>query len=240
MATSIFEETNVYLLDGTEIRIVPLKIFYLKKMMAEFGKLKNSSGEDETMDIILRCAKICMEQLYPQLSTVEQIADSMDMQTLYTILDYAAGISLDPNKDSSIEKQAEEEVSKKKDSQQGQSWDTLDLAKYESMAFLLGIWKNYDELEKSMSLKELTETLSTHNEVEHSNKKFFAAIQGIDLDGGKKNAEEDPWEAMKARVAAKTSGITPQNSNDITSFTGVKARQAGFGIGMGLDYEKVD
>ena len=181
-----------------------------------------------------------MEQLHPQISTAEMVADVMDMNTLYTILDYAAGISLDPNKTKSIEEQAAEEVSKKKDSQKGESWETIDLAKYEAMAFLLGIWKNYDELEKSMSLKELTETLSMHNEVDHHNKKFFAAIQGIDIDGNKKESEEDPWEAMKARVAAKTSGIVPQNSNDITSFTGVKARQAGFGIGMGLDYEKVD
>jgi len=44
---------------------------------------------------------------------------------------------------------------------------------------------------------------------------------------------------MKARVAAKTSGVGNGDPNDITALQGIKAQQTGFGIGMGLDYEVV-
>jgi hypothetical protein len=45
---------------------------------------------------------------------------------------------------------------------------------------------------------------------------------------------------MKARVAARESGIGNGDPNDITSLQGVRAAQTGFGIGMGLDYEVVN
>lgn len=49
---------------------------------------------------------------------------------------------------------------------------------------------------------------------------------------------------MKARAAAITRGedpdkVTMADPNDITSFQGLKAQQAGFGIGMGLEYSTV-
>jgi hypothetical protein len=64
-------------------------------------------------------------------------------------------------------------------------------------------------------------------------------MQGVDLDEASGAAQEDPWEAMKARVASKISGIGNGDPNDITSLQGQKAQQYGFGIGMGLDYEVV-
>jgi hypothetical protein len=42
---------------------------------------------------------------------------------------------------------------------------------------------------------------------------------------------------MKARVAAKASGIGNGNPDDITSFQGIKGQQAGFSIGKELGYE---
>lgn len=239
MPKEILKKTKIQLIDGTVIKVEPLKLAYLKEVMERFDDLKHSKSEDESMDIILDCVAICMQQFYPSLSTGEQVSENIDMKTLYLILDYGANIAMDPSKSKPIEQQAEEELKKKKESQENESWEEFDLMKYEMQAFLLGIWKNIDELEKSISLPELTEILSTHNEQEYNNRRFFAAIQGVDLEGGKEE-EEDPWEAMKARVASKASGIDVKNSNDITSFQGVKARQAGFGIGMGLDYEKLD
>jgi hypothetical protein len=41
---------------------------------------------------------------------------------------------------------------------------------------------------------------------------------------------------MKARVF---SGGQTSDANDILSFQGPKAQKAGFGIGMGLDYENL-
>jgi hypothetical protein len=84
-----------------------------------------------------------------------------------------------------------------------------------------------------MSMPEMLSTISSKRELDFEEKKFLASIQGIDLDGGKEK-EPDPWEAMKARVF---SGGQTSNPNDIIAYQGVSAAKAGFGIGMGLDYE---
>jgi hypothetical protein len=59
-----------------------------------------------------------------------------------------------------------------------------------------------------------------------------AAMQGVDLD--KNSGSGNEWEDMKARVFSK--GKTT-DGNDILALQGVNAEKAGFGIGMGLDYE---
>lgn len=228
-------------MDGTEVEVSPLKLVYLKELMREFDKLKDlKHDEDEGLDVIINCVTIAMKQFYPKITTSEMVADSIDMKTLYKILDYGANISMDPDKKQSIPEQGKQELETKKEDQDNESWEEFDLPKYETQAFLLGIWKNFDELESSISLPELTQILSVNNEMKYSDRKFFAAIQGVDLEGGSSKSNEDPWEAMKARVAQKTSGVKVANSNDITAYQGVKARQAGFGIGMGLDYESID
>ena len=113
----------------------------------------------------------------------------------------------------------------------------MDLATLEAEAFLLGIWKDYEELEKSLSLPELMSTLNAKREADYNEKKFFAAIQGVDLDSQSGKKEEDPWEAMKARVFSNGQTSDP---DDILALQGHNAQKAGFGIGMGLAYEKWD
>ena len=71
-----------------------------------------------------------------------------------------------------------------------------------------------------------------HNQ-DYENKKFAAALKGVDLDEQAQSGP-DPWEAMKARVASKGGTNDP---NDILSLQGGAATQAGFGIGLGLEYE---
>ena len=55
-------------------------------------------------------------------------------------------------------------------------------------------------------------------------------VGALDEETGK----ADPWEEMKARVF---SGGRAKDSDDILYYQGVNASKAGFGIGMGLDYE---
>lgn len=81
-------------------------------------------------------------------------------------------------------------------------------------------------------MPELTSLLSSAREVEHRKNKFLAALQGVDLSEGESDPQKK-WEDLKARVY---SGGTTSDSNDIVSLQGVNAQQAGFGIGMGLDY----
>ena len=103
------------------------------------------------------------------------------------------------------------------------------------MVFLIGIWKDYDQLESSMSMQELTATLKIKRELDYSDKKFSAAMQGVDLDAGSGSQKE--WEDMKARVFSKGQAT---DGNDILAYQGATASKAGFGVGMGIDYEVVE
>jgi hypothetical protein len=90
-------------------------------------------------------------------------------------------------------------------------------------------------------MQELTAILAAKREREYDERKFFAAIQGIDIDKNSKSADgqergQKEWEDLKARVFSR--GKT-KDSNDITSLQGINAQQAGFGIGMGIEYASV-
>lgn len=222
MATEIYESAYINLIDGTSIYITPLKIKYLRQFMKQFENVGKAKGDDQAIGELAKCALITMQQYYPTIKTIEELEDNIDLSTIYKILDIAAGIKIDKDSDREVKKQATES---------GASWDDLDLVKLESEVFLLGIWKDYEELETSMSMPELTATLNIKRELDYSEKKFLAAIQGVDLD---KNANKsNAWEDMKARVFSKGKA---KNANDITALQGINAQKAGFGIGMGLDY----
>jgi hypothetical protein len=76
---------------------------------------------------------------------------------------------------------------------------------------LLGHWKNYDELESSLSIDELMATLKASRDKDEREKKFLAAINGVDLD-----KEEE--------------------TNDIIELQGIESRNQGFGIDEGLGF----
>jgi hypothetical protein len=227
MATTIYKNKIINLVDGTELEINPLKIKYLREFMEAFEYVKKSKNDDEAVGHLVECVRITMKQYYPGINlTKSDVEDSLDMPTIYTVLDISAGIKINQKSEETVKDQATES---------GSSWSELDLAKIESEVFLLGIWKDYRELEESLSMPELIATLSSRRDLDYQEKKFLAAIQGVDLD---KNSQSDrgqkEWEDMKARVFSQ--GKT-KDSNDILALQGQNARSAGFGIGMGLDYE---
>jgi hypothetical protein len=229
MATTIYKSEIIHLFDGTELEIMPLKIKYLREFMQAFENVKVTKNDDEAIAALVECVRVCMKQYYPSISgSVEDVEDSIDMPTIYKVLDVSAGIRINKKSEEPVKDQAVES---------GSTWDDLDLAKLESEVFLLGIWKDYQELELSLSMPELMATLEVSRELDYAEKKFMAAIQGVDLDAesGKGKGQQE-WEDMKARVFSK--GQT-SDSNDILSFQGPKAQKAGFGIGMGLDYENL-
>jgi translation initiation factor 1 (eIF-1/SUI1) len=157
----------------------------------------------------------------PSLKTSEEFEEMVDLPTVYKILKYAGGINVDKDSEKPVKEQAEDSKN---------SWKDLDLAELESEAFLLGIWKDYSELESSLSMPELTSILTAKREKDYQEKKFLAAIQGIDIE---KNNKSNAWEEMKARVF---SGGRATDSKDVLALQGVNAKKAGFGIGMGLGY----
>lgn len=223
MATSIYEKKDFYLINETLISAAPLKIKYLREFLEIFETIKEAKTDDESVSILVNCALIAMKQYAPYIKTVEDLEDNLDLPTVYEVIDIAAGIKINEKSEDPVKSQAVDS---------GSSWDTLDLAKLESEAFLIGIWKDYEELEKSLSMPELTATIKIKRELDYSDKKFAAAMQGVDLDKNSGNSNE--WEDMKARVFSKG---TANNGNDILALQGRNAERAGFGIGMGLDYE---
>jgi hypothetical protein len=228
MATSIYKTKNIFLYDGTEIQIMPLKVKYLREFMSAFSNISKTKDDDEAIMVLLECTRIAMKQYYPQISkSLEELEDNVDMPTVHTILDIAANIKINASKDESVKTQADK-------SSPGPSWEEFDLAKLESEIFLLGIWKDYGELEESLSISEIMAIIESKRELEYQEKKFFAAIQGVDIDEGSSERGQKEWEDMKARVF---SGGKTSNSNDVLSLQGQNAKKAGFGIGMGLDYE---
>lgn len=228
MATKIYDSEIITLVDGTEIYLTPLKIKYLRQFMTAFQNVKLSGNDEEAISSLVECARISMQQYMPSIKSVEQLEDSVNMPNIYKILEIAAGIKINSKSEEPVKQQAVES---------GSSWDTLDLAVLESELFLLGIWKDYEELEESLSMPELTATLNIKRDSEYNDKKFLAAMQGVDLDKESGKGNKNAWEEMKARVY---SGGQAANANDVLALQGVNAQKAGFGIGMGLSYEKID
>jgi hypothetical protein len=229
MATSIYKTKNIYLFDGTEIETMPLKIKYLREFMDAFDKIKYTKDDDEAMLVLLECTRIAMKQYYPAISgSIEDLEDNIDLPTVHDILDIAGNIKVGGNTEEDVKTQAQK-------GDPGPSWEDFDLAKLESEVFLLGIWKDYSELEASLSLSEIISIISSKRELDYQEKKFFAAIQGVDLeDSNSSDRGQKEWENMKARVFSR--GAT-NDSNDVLSLQGQNAKKVGFGIGMGLDYE---
>jgi hypothetical protein len=223
MATSIYPKRKFYFVDRTEINAGPLKIKYLRDFLEKFEPIKEAKTDNESITILVDCALIAMKQYAPHIKTVEDLEDNLDLPTIYEVLDIAAGIKINQKSEEPVKSQAVES---------GSSWETLDLAKLESEVFVLGIWKDYEELEESLSMAELSATLEIKRELEYNDKKFFAAMKGIDLDKQSKKGNE--WEDMKARVFSKGKAT---DGSDIMALQGKNAERAGFGIGMGLTYE---
>jgi hypothetical protein len=226
MATEIYKRGSIFLVDGTELEISPLKIKYLRQFMIAFADMSDAKDDDDAIGVLTKCAQVCMKQYYPQISkSIEDIEDHINLPTIYEVVELAAGIKINKKSEEPVKQQAEKS---------GSTWDDLDLAALESEVFLLGIWKDYEELETNLSMPELMATLESKRELDYQEKKFLAAIQGVDLDknsGAEKGQKE--WEDMKARVF---SGGATSDSNDVLSLQGQNAKKAGFGIGMGLDY----
>jgi hypothetical protein len=233
MATTVYKTATVSLIDGTEVELSPLKIKYLREFMNAFELVKTADNDDEAIVFLSNCAAVAMKQYYPKISNMEDLQDSIDLKGVYKVLEFAAGIKINEKSKDTVKDQAEAQaIAQAKGT--GSSWESLDLAKLEAEVFLLGIWKNYEELELQMSIPELMASLETRRDLDYQEKKFLAAIQGVDLDKSSGQAPENKWEEMKARVF---SGGKATSGNDVLALQGANAQRAGFGIGMGIGYE---
>lgn len=83
----------------------------------------------------------------------------------------------------------------------------------ESEAFLTGHWKNFDELESNLSIEELNAVVDAIRKKDYEEKKFLAALQGVDLEE-QSRGPEDVSELKNSRLS----------------------KEEGFGVGEGLGF----
>ena len=96
--------------------------------------------------------------------------------------------------------------------------------------FLLGHWKDYEELEESISMPELTATLKAMYKVENRNNKFIAAMQGVDLDSDNTSSDSTDKPSTFQEVQARAVSKLTNNEN----LAG--AAQLGLSPDMGIGY----
>lgn len=94
--TTINEEKSVTLIDGTEIKVRPLKISLLRPFMKKFeGVAAVAEDNEKSMNILMECIQIAMQQYKPELAEdLDALEENMDLPTVYKIIEEASGVRL--------------------------------------------------------------------------------------------------------------------------------------------------
>ena len=97
MATSVYESVELELMDGTKIKMRPLKISLLREFMKKFDTVVEVADNNvDSMDVLVDCAMIAMKQYAPEILTdKESFEDVADIKMVYKIIEAASGIKLD-------------------------------------------------------------------------------------------------------------------------------------------------
>ena len=97
MATTIYTEQTLTLIDGTEITVRPLKISLLKPFMKKFeGVAEVAEDNEKSVNLLLECVQIAMKQYNPELAgDLKALEELLDLPTVYKIVEAASGVKLD-------------------------------------------------------------------------------------------------------------------------------------------------
>ena len=96
MATTVHEENTLTLIDGTEIKVRPLKISLLRPFLKKFeGVAAVAEDNEKSMTLLVECAQIAMKQYKPELADdLEKLEDLLDLPTVYKIVEAASGATM--------------------------------------------------------------------------------------------------------------------------------------------------
>jgi inhibitor of KinA sporulation pathway (predicted exonuclease) len=96
MATTVNEEKTVTLIDGTTIKVRPLKISLLRPFMKKFeGVAAVAEDNEKSMNILMECIQIAMQQYKPEIAKdLAALEENMDLPTVYKIIEEASGVKL--------------------------------------------------------------------------------------------------------------------------------------------------
>lgn len=97
MATQVYETSEITLLNGEVVIMRPLKISLLRKFMKAFEGITDVAADnDKSMDVLIDCVQIAMEQYKPELAAdKEALEDSLDLPSVYRVIEAASGIKFD-------------------------------------------------------------------------------------------------------------------------------------------------
>lgn len=101
MATTIFEAKTITLASGKKVELVPLKIKYLRKFMVEFDNLPGAMSDNvESIDVIMKCVAVALEQYDPELSAnPDLLEEEFDLPTAYKVIEMGSGIKMTEDDD---------------------------------------------------------------------------------------------------------------------------------------------
>jgi DNA-binding protein H-NS len=96
MATTIHEEKTLVLIDGTEIKVRPLKISLLRPFLKKFeGVAAVAEDNEKSMTLLVECAQIAMKQYKPEIADdLNKLEELLDLPTVYKIVEAASGVTL--------------------------------------------------------------------------------------------------------------------------------------------------
>jgi len=106
MATTVNEKKTVTLIDGTKVEVRPLKISLLREFMKKFeGIAAVAEDNDKSMNLLMECVQIAMRQYKPELADdKEALEETLDLPTVYKIVEEASGINMSQNPVGSLAK----------------------------------------------------------------------------------------------------------------------------------------
>jgi hypothetical protein len=96
MATTVHEGKELILMDGSKIKVRPLKISLLRPFMSKFEKVAEvAENNEKSMALLMEFVQIAMEQYNPELSKDrDKLEDILDLPTVYEIIEAASGVKL--------------------------------------------------------------------------------------------------------------------------------------------------
>jgi inhibitor of KinA sporulation pathway (predicted exonuclease) len=97
MATTIVEQKELTLIDGTKINVRPLKVSLLREFLKKFAEITEVAADNEkSMTVLMECVQIAMRQYKAELADdIAKLEDLLDLPTVYRVVEAASGIVLD-------------------------------------------------------------------------------------------------------------------------------------------------
>lgn len=96
MTTTVYQEKTISLIDGTEIKVRPLKISLLRSFMKKFEGIQSVAEDNEkSMNLLMECVQIAMKQYKPEIAEdLKALEENLDLPTVYQIVEEASGVKL--------------------------------------------------------------------------------------------------------------------------------------------------